>query len=306
MKLRAYQYVPMLVGLVILAVIGGILIAVNRIQENEPFDGERAYQDVVRQVEMGPRIPGSAGHRAITDHLTAELTANDWQVEHQKTTAMDHPIHNIIAKRGNGRPWYIIGAHYDTRQIADRDPLPENQDKPVPGANDGASGVAVLLELSRTLPHDFPGEVWLLFIDAEDQGSIEGWDWILGSKAAAASLQENPDAVIIVDMVGDADQQLLYERNSDPELSAEIWKIAGSLGYGDRFIPQPGHSLLDDHIPFISREIPAIDIIDFDYPFWHTVEDTEDKVSPDSLKAVGDTLMMWLKVNWQNSQDGVN
>ena len=258
------------------------------------FDGERAYQDVLYQDSLGPRTPGSEAHQQIVEWMQGGLTEAGWQVELQETTYAEQPVRNVIAKRGTGTPWVILGAHYDSRFFADNDPDPANHDKPVPGANDGASGVAVLMELARVLPADLEGQVWLVMFDSEDQGRIPGWNWILGSRAFAESLQGTPDSVVIVDMIGDASQDIYYEGNSDPALSEEIWQIAADLGYGDRFIPTVKHNMLDDHTPFLEKGIRAIDIIDFDYPYWHTVEDTPDKVSAESLKAVGDTLVAWL------------
>jgi glutaminyl-peptide cyclotransferase len=163
---------------------------------------------------------------------------------------------------------------------------------------DGASGVAVLLELARVLDLDLiPHELWLAFFDFEDQGGggMPDWDWIVGSTYMAQNLEVEPQAMILVDMIGDADQQLYYEGYSDPELRAEIWELAASLGYGDVFIPEVRHYMLDDHRPFLDRGIPAVDIIDFDYAYWHTVEDTADKAAPESLERVGRTLEAWLE-----------
>jgi hypothetical protein len=137
-------------------------------------------------------------------------------------------------------------------------------------------------------------QVWLVFFDAEDQGRIEGWDWILGSRAFAESLQGTPDSVIIVDMIGDADLNIYYERNSDAELSQAIFETAHELGYADQFIQEEKYSILDDHTPFLELDIPAVDLIDFDYPYWHTTADTADKVSSESLSAVGVTLRHWI------------
>jgi Zn-dependent M28 family amino/carboxypeptidase len=103
-----------------------------------------------------------------------------------------------------------------------------------------------------------------------------------------------PRAVIIVDMVGDADLNIYKERNSDPEIMDEIWGTAKRLGYESKFIPDYKHSMLDDHTPFLEAGIPAVDIIDFDYPYWHTTQDTPDKVSAESLQVVGETLRAWL------------
>ena len=207
---------------------------------------------------------------------------------------MGHRIRNIVAKRSEASPQIILGAHYDTRIYADYDPNPENVLKPVPGANDGASGVAVLLELARTLPED-TAEVWLVFFDAEDNGSIEGWDWILGSREFVANNSIQPEAAIIVDMIGDADLNIYKEMNSNPELTDSIWAVAKALGYESKFIPEYKHSMLDDHTPFVQAGIPAVDIIDFDYPHWHTTRDTLDKVSALSLERVGRVLEVFLE-----------
>ena len=263
------------------------------------FDGARAYADVLTQVEFGPRVPETEGHEQIRGWMQAELESAGWQVEIQESESLGHPIKNLVAMRGNEHPQIILGAHYDSRMYADQDPDPANHTQPVPGANDGASGVAVLLELARSLPENTV-PVWLVFFDAEDNGRIEGWDWILGSREFVENNLVQPRAVIIVDMIGDADLNIYREGNSDVALTSEIWETAKSLGYGEKFIDEYKHSMLDDHTPFLEAGIPAVDIIDFDYPHWHTVQDTPDKVSAESLKAVGDTLLAW--VLGQNGQ----
>ncbi|NPV57421.1 MAG: M28 family peptidase [Anaerolineae bacterium] len=260
----------------------------------DEFDADRAYAHVINQVELGPRYPGSNAHNQVQHYIRDQLVPYGWQIETQKGISNDHAISNIIAKRGSGFPWIILGAHYDSRLIADHDPDENNRSLPVPGANDGASGVAVLLELGRALPETSGKTIWLVFFDAEDQGRIPGWDWILGSSLFTDSLTTFPDAVVVIDMIGDSDLNIYYEINSDPTIRSHIWATAESLGYGAYFIPEEKYSMLDDHTPFLDKGIPAIDIIDFDYPYWHTVQDTEDKVSPISLKAVGDTLIAWL------------
>lgn len=262
--------------------------------ETRRFDGKRALVDIEYQLSLGARVPGSKAHQKVQDWIASELQKSGWQVDFQKTEIMGQSVSNIVARRGSGSPWLILGAHYDSRQLADHDPNPHKRTLPVPGANDGASGVAVLLELSRTLPAQTGKEVWLVFFDAEDQGNIPGWDWILGSRAFARDLQGNPDAVVIVDMVGDRDLDLYLEHNSSTALAQKIWELAGELGYGDLFIPEYKYTILDDHIPFIEKGIPAVDIIDFDYPYWHTTEDTIDKVSAESLQVVGETLWAWI------------
>lgn len=268
--------------------------ALHSTQTPAVFDSQRALAGVEYQVALGPRIPETPGHAAAVDWMMDSLRNSGWEVELQETERLGHPIRNVIAKRGTGSPWLILGAHYDSRIFADQDPDFEARTEPVPGANDSASGVAVLLELARVLPGDLGGQIWLVMFDAEDNGDIEGWDWILGSSAFAESLTTYPDDVVIVDMIGDADLQIYLEANSDEELRTEIWKQAAALGHENVFINEEKFSMLDDHTPFLRLGIPAVDLIDFEYPYWHTVADTPDKVSADSLQVVGETLLAWL------------
>jgi Peptidase family M28 len=254
--------------------------------ELEIFNGERALADVEAQVAFGTRTVGSAGHAQVLEWMRTELSAAGWDSRVQSAEMLGHPIQNVIASRSEEPPKIIFAAHYDTRIIADNDPDTTKRQEPVPGANDGASGVAVLLELARVLPSDSV-PVWLVFFDTEDNGRIQGWDWILGSKAFVADLDTNPEAVVVIDMIGDTNLNIYKERNSNQKLVDEIWAVAASLGYEQFFIPELKYSMLDDHTPFLQAGIPAVDIIDFDYPFWHTTQDTVDKISAKSLEVVG-------------------
>ncbi len=248
------------------------------------FDGEQAYKYALDQCAIGPRPVGSEAGWATGDYIISQLKESGWEVETQEFEYRGVPVRNIVGKFGRG-PVVILGAHYDTRPVADRDP--EHFDEPIIGGNDGASGVAVLLELAAALPtHEVENEVWLAFFDAEDRGRLEGWPWAVGSSYMAERLTVEPEYVIVVDMVGDTKQELYYERNSDIALRERLWGIAAELGY-EQFIPQERYRIIDDHLPFAQRGIPAVDIIDFDYPYWHTIEDTCDKISPESLERVG-------------------
>lgn len=270
------------------------------IKTPENFNGDRAYQDVLTQVSFGPRLPGSQAHEQTVAWMLDELDRNGWETELQETIYEGQNVRNVIGKNVEtidpDKLWIVLGAHFDSRIYADNDPDPANHTQPVMGANDGASGVAVLLELARTLPNDLDVQIWLVFFDAEDNGRIPGWDWILGSRAFVESLQEQPDAAVIVDMIGDADLNIHLEKNSDLFIRQQIWDLAAQLGYTE-FIHTEKYRILDDHIPFIEAGIRAVDIIDFDYVYWHTIEDTADKVSPNSLKVVGDTLWHWLQTD---------
>lgn len=259
------------------------------------FDHNRAFSYVEQQVGWGPRVPGTPAHQSAIDWMFNHLRETDWQVSKHTGSLNGQPFVNILAERNpDSQKWVIIGAHYDSREYADQDPIDNHRAEAVLGANDGASGVAVLMELSNIIPKDLSCHVTLAFFDQEDQGRIREQNWITGSTAYADQLRQTPDAVIIVDMVGDRDLAFYRERNSTAALTDEIWQIADSLGYGGIFINEEKYRIIDDHLPFIEKQIPAVDIIDFDYPAWHTTGDTLDQVAPDSLKIVGDTLITWL------------
>ena len=258
------------------------------------FDGQRAWRDVQTQVAFGPRIPGTDSHAAALSWMQGELVAAGWQVQIRSATAMGHPIQNLVAARSDQAPQIILGAHYDSRLQADRDPDPGLRTQPAPGANDGASGVAVLLELARTLPPDTV-PLWIVFFDAEDNGRLPGWDWLLGSRAFVASMEGTPKAMILVDMVGDSELGIPMEGNSDPALRESIWHTAGELGYGSIFSRRVKYTIEDDHLPFVEAGIPAVDIIDLDYPYWHTTADTPEHVSAQSLQIVGEVLKTWIE-----------
>ena len=270
--------------------------------EAPPFDGQRAHADVVTQVNFGPRIPGTAGHRRCADWLAAELSKHTETVRrqafyHVKDTAGGSPdtlhLFNLIASFNPDNPRRIaICAHWDTRPFADEDPDTLQRLEPVPGANDGASGVAVCLELARLLGATPPPfGVDLILFDAEDQGPRGHTDeYLIGSRwFASQARQYRPVALLLMDMVGDAHLNIPREGYSDslaPGLVDLVWGAADSLGLSG-FVDTVGPHVIDDHLPFLLNGIPAIDLIDFDFPEWHTVSDTPDKVSAESLEQVG-------------------
>ena len=286
-----------LVGMFVAVVVGLAAWQLGFLGRQAPaqFDGALAYNEVLRQMDFGPRITGTDGNYAAGNLIVKTLRGRGWQTDFQPFDYKGVHARNIIARANVGRgPVIILGAHYDTRRRADQDP--RHLDQPVPGADDGASGVAVLLELGRSLDlARVHNEIWLAFFDAEDNGELDGWDWVVGSTYMAQHLTVKPQSMILIDMVGDADQNIYMDSNSDGQLSAQIWTQAAQLGYLPYFVPVPRYAMLDDHSPFAQLGIPAVDIIDFDYPYWHTVADTADKVSPVSLERVGRTLEAYLE-----------
>jgi glutaminyl-peptide cyclotransferase len=275
-------------------------------------DGARAQARVAFQVGAGARVPGSAAHARILEWLDAELTRLGGRVERQAFTdsALGQPLAltNVIARFGPaggpgaargagagraGAPGIVLCAHWDSRAWADQDPDPAFRGSPVPGANDGASGVAVLLEVAelmkRTPP---PVPVDLVFLDGEDQGSAdEPQAFCLGAKHYARRLGttgEKPLAAFLFDMVGDRDLEIHPEVQS-AERAANLVALVldGARATGARqFKPEPRFSITDDHIPLLDAGVPAVDIIDFEYPAWHTHRDLPDQTSAASLAAV--------------------
>ncbi|MFW9800687.1 MAG: M28 family peptidase, partial [Candidatus Thorarchaeota archaeon] len=259
------------------------------------FDGTNAMMHLVQQCDFGPRPPGSYNLTLSRLYIVSVLESFGWQVTLQNFTYLGVECTNVIGRWGSmNNASLILGAHYDTRPLADEDPV--NQTLPVIGANDGASGSAVLLELSRVLPESVRSSVEIVFFDAEDSGDISGWDWIVGSthyvQQLSSSRREEINAMILLDMVGDENLHLPREITSTRSLQDAVWSLAASLGHDEIFIDTLGGSVLDDHRPFLDAGIPALDIIHHNPvpAYWHTMEDTPDKCSATSLQVVGQVV----------------
>ena len=256
------------------------------------FSGPRAFNHVLHLHSIGPHPVGSRAQEQVRNYIIQNLQANGWQVQVNPFSYRGIQGFNILAFKGNG-PGILLGTHYDTRPITDHNP-PHLQHLPVPGANDGNSGTALLLELAHCLKEPKGFRLWLAFFDAEDRGNIDGWPFSVGAYFAS-QLDLDLAAVIVVDMVGDANLEIYQEANSDKALTESIWRLAQELGLSNYFIPQVKYSIIDDHLPFASKGIPSTLLIDFDYPYWHTSDDTPDKVSPKSLEIVGNVLKAWVE-----------
>lgn len=263
------------------------------------FDSSRAFADLKKQVAFGPRVPGTKGHAGCRDWIVAELEKScPGTVRRQDTTVLVRgqriPLTNIGARiNPDAATQILLCAHWDTRPTADQEIDPAKRKRPIDGANDGASGVAVLLELARNFAEKKPdvGVQFVLF-DGEDYGpGIE--NMFLGAKAYAAKpLFPKPTFGILIDMIGDKNLGIYRELNSDavaPDINTLVFKAAKDLGV-PAFVDEPKHEILDDHLALIQKGWKVIDLIDFDYGPWHTLDDTVEQCSPASLKAVGDVL----------------
>lgn len=285
------------------------------------FDGAEALKHVERQCAFGPRVPGTKAHDACRDWFVAELKkiCDTVQVQHfeyqlnvspaewrsklrlpARFTAPPStklPMDNIIAviKGTDGKdPSLLLCAHWDSRPTADLERRAENRVKAIAGANDGASGVAVLLELARVFKAKRPTQgVIIVLFDGEDYGP-DTKDMFIGSKYYAQNpLPVKPKEGILLDMVGDADLEITRESwsvDANRALCDTVFKTAEGLGYSRQFRNQIGIMIEDDHLPLIRAGIPTINLIDFTYPYWHTLADTPDKCSAASLSAVGETV----------------
>ena len=272
------------------------------------FNGQTAFSYVERQMAAGPRIPNTAGHRQIGDWLLAELRKRADTVVVQEIRHVTHRgdtlhLRNFFARfRPQATERVLFLAHWDTRPTADRAENLGQQRMPVPGASDGASGVAVLLGVADALKAKPPANgVDLLFADGEDYGDFADTnDVLIGSRWFAAHQPPGyqPLFAVLFDMVGDKDLQIFEEGNSvafAPEVVQRVWKTAADVGHERQFVPSVRHTLTDDHVSLQKVGIHAIDVVDFDYPYWHTTEDTIDKVSAGSLQIVGDVAVALIR-----------
>lgn len=270
------------------------------------FSGARALALIEAQCALGPRHPGSEGIAALRDLITATARAAGLAAVRLPFTA-EHPLAggevagwNIVVSAGppgGERLW--LGAHYDTRPVADMESDPAARAVPILGANDGGSGVAVLLHLMELMGRNPPPQgVDLLFFDLEDSGRpAEPSTYCLGSRHLARTWQDfgnplaggTPRGLVLLDMVGDRDLNIPMERYSlahAPAWTRAVFDRAAALGL-EAFDPRPGQAIVDDHLPFLERGIPAVDLIDFEYPVWHTAGDVPAACSAASLEQVG-------------------
>jgi glutaminyl-peptide cyclotransferase len=268
------------------------------------FNGAGAFKYVEQQLAFGPRVPNTPAHDKAGDWLLTELRARADTVivqgfSQRTSKGQRLRLRNFFARfRPQSPDRILFVAHWDTRPFADKSANLGQQRLPVPGANDGASGVAVLLGVADALKSRAPTVgVDLLFVDGEDYGDFaDSTETLLGSRYFAKHLPAGYSTLfaVLFDMVGDKDLQILQEGFSvqnAPEVVQRVWQTADRIGHGSVFVKRVGQALTDDHVPLQQAGIRAIDVIDFDFPYHHTTEDTIDKVSAASLQIVGDVAI---------------
>ena len=330
-----------LITILLLASVGPSVVSsesVCTVIETLEFDGQNANESVTTQVEFGNRVPGSNASMELRNWFMETRPNFQWTLDphsregYNLTNLEGRLIPDDAQQNGSV---IVLAAHYDSRDRAERDPDSNMTNVPIPGANDGGSGVAVLWELARILPSiGLEHEVWILLTDAEDQGPIPS---MLGAKAWAENRSEEDisriDAFLLVDMIGDADLKIY--RTHPPNLNnAEgnrLWgaveNLSGPLGLLDNITDCNGNpgmdivnfsrtdGVIDDHVPMLNVGIPAIDFIDIRYGenatewqgYWHTHEDTPDKVSAESLAHIGRLIELGLREgSWLTSQENLS
>ena len=301
----------------LLLAVGGASCRDSAAAPKTGFSGQTALGYVKTQLDFGPRIPNTSGHRATGDWIVAEMRKRADTVivqEWTHVTVKGDTLHlrNVLARfRPAEAQRVLYVTHWDTRPVADEASDPAQRTLPVPGANDGASGVALFLALGDALKKTPPAVgLDLLFVDGEDYGSFvpKQQDVLIGSTYFADHLPSadyRPMYGVLWDMIGDRELQITQEVNSvqsAPEVVSRVWQQAAALGYDRYFQNTARFSVVDDHIPLLAKGLRVIDVIDLDYPrpqapgqarvnYHHTPEDRLDKVSAESLQIVGDVAL---------------
>jgi glutaminyl-peptide cyclotransferase len=268
------------------------------------FDGQKAYDFTAKLVAFGPRPPASDAIHHTQEYIDAQLHSFGCQVDeddfHASTPIGNVAMKNIVAKApGTGQGIILLLTHYDSLR---RESHEFHGTADFVGAVDSGSSTGLMLEMARLLCAQKaaqPNSVWMGFVDGEE--AFVDWntdnDNTYGSRQLAAGMAASGDlkrirAVILADMVGPTNLLIKREENSTPWLADLVWKTAASLGYKDYFVSERARAISDDHLSFTHRGVAAVDIIDLnDYPYWHTSDDTMDKVSPRSLAIVGHVIL---------------
>lgn len=289
---------------------GGDARPVGATSAPREFNGDSAMSYVKQQLAFGPRVPGTPGWQKTGDWIVAKMkgagaTVTEQTWTHTLASGKTIPQRNVFARinpSATARVLYVT--HWDTRPNADKDPDPANHTKPIPGANDGASGVALLIAVAEALKAK--PSTWgvdLLFVDGEDYGTFSpDVDVLIGATYFASHLPSpdyKPVFGVLFDMIADADlgiPQELRSAQDAPEVVQRVWGKAKELGYEKYFKPDVlGYPITDDHFPLLKAGLKVIDVIDLDYDYHHAMGDDLSHISQASLQVVGDVAMALLR-----------
>jgi hypothetical protein len=308
-RLRSYSIEVLLTGALLAAVIFFGYLGYGLLRPeviNEPFSGERALISASKLLDFGPRITGAGASSEAGDWLIEQLRLLGWDVVIQPFTVAEGVSgRNIIAVRSHSRPGapvVLLATPYDTRLVADADKDETNRQRATPGANNGASGVAVLLELARTLDVEQTGHtICLGFFDAEQNGGLPGWEPHLGSRIFERSLPlsvprcASPRFVVGVEKAGAAGQRFYQSADGDRTLEDALWQTAANLDYGEWFPRLSQPAVEGVHTVFVAAGLPSAALTGSDYLAANTMQDTLDQLNADTLQRAGMTLETWLE-----------
>ncbi|MFN8445044.1 MAG: M28 family peptidase [Caldilineaceae bacterium] len=306
--IRSHSIELILLGVLLLAIGYFAYLAYGLMpasRTDQPFSGSRSLENARRLVNYGPRPVGSPANKKAGDWIIQYVTSQGWDVVVQPFTITNQiPAQNIIAIRSPATadaPVGLVVTHYDTRLVADNDPNPANRANPGVGANKGASGVALLTELARTLDIEAGGlTICLAFFDAEENGGLPGWEPNIGSKLFLENLDRSavrcaaPRFAIVVDLVG-ASQVQIHPVGDDTPIGQAIRKVAGELGFAETFSTDLRQVQSNNTNWFLQQGTESATIADTTYPFIDSLSDTLDKLDVESLDKVGQTLEVWLE-----------
>lgn len=309
--------------------------SMNRYQiDPTKFNASNAYSLIEEQIDLGYRIPGTEAHQNFIEWVQLKVHSYG-VVQRINFTINEIECSHILLKINPGQQKILsFGAHFDTRAVAEKDPDSTNHNTPIDGANDGASGVAVLIEMARVLSNpilNLTCEYWFLFIDAEDQGrsrgmyGIEGWDWCEGSQWLASDLEAHPEkyfqtyqslssieSFILLDMVGGSNLEFIRERNANSSLEDALFLTGQDLGYSAAFPENAqSYSIIDDHVYIGRTGIPvAVLVIKFwdtdnGWPYHHTQSDNIDNIDIQSLEITGTTVLEYIRVYHESGENGI-
>lgn len=294
--------------------LAAVLVVVSACRGKETkagkFDGDAAMRYAKAQLDFGPRIPGTTGAQRAGDWIVDQMKQRADTVMIQTWTHVTQdgkqlPMRNILARfnpKATDRILYVT--HWDTRPVSDGSENLGERQLPVPGANDGASGVGLFVALADALKQVPPASgVDLLFVDGEDYGQFDDKlaDVLIGSAYFAKNPPDSayrPIFGVLWDMIGDKDLQIKkegYSVQQAPEVVERVWSKAAELGYKDIFVDENQGAITDDHVPLLQAGFRVIDVIDLDYPYHHRPSDTLDKISARSLSIVGDVAESLLR-----------
>ena len=285
----------------------------------DQFNSTYAYNDIQSQLDFGYRIPGTNESLDCANWINTEMQ------EYGESALYNYsingiPCHNIISRvNPNMSQIVIFAAHYDSRAIAEKDSNESLRDSPILGANDGGSGVSVLMEMARVISSskiNWTISFWFIFFDAEDQGSngISGWNYCEGSEWMVDEMEEQPNiyfrdgqsldsihSFILFDMVGGDNLKFIHEDRDNDELLETVFHLGNELEYESTFpLDAETYRIFDDHVPFANEGIPTLDLVikfwdtECGWPYHHTTEDTLENISPESLEITGRTVLQYV------------